>query len=192
MFRLGLDIDGCINNFSNLIYDYATLFNEKYGIDKKPDMSDYLIERFFGWSQYMNNEFWTLYYRQALQATRPLAGAVQTISLLKRNGAEIYLITARGEKYREATIDWLNKHGIKFDKLIMTKEKAENCLKYSIDLMIEDEPDNCRSIGKHVPVLCMSYKYNDCLEGMDNIERVSNWAEILNKTNHFMREKEAV
>lgn len=192
MFRLGLDIDGCINNFSTLIYEYAAIFNERYGIDKKPDFSDYLIERYFGWSQYMNNEFWTLYYRQALSTTVPLPGAAETISLLKRNGVEIYLITARGEKYREITNDWLNKHNIKFDKLIMTKEKAAKCLEYRIDLMVEDEPENCRSISMETPVLCMSYKYNECLEGMDNITRVSNWAEIYNEVIHYIKQKEAV
>jgi uncharacterized HAD superfamily protein len=192
MFKLGLDIDGCINNFSTLIYEYAAIFNEKYGIDKKPDLSDYLIERYFGWSQYMNNEFWTLYYRQALSTTAPLPGAAQTISLLKRNGVHIYLITARAEKYREITTNWLNQHNIKFDKLIMSKEKAIQCLENKIDLMIEDEPGNCEAIAKQIPVLCMSYKYNEHLSARDNITPVSNWAEIYNEVIHSMKQKKAV
>jgi uncharacterized protein len=192
MFKLGLDIDGCINNFSNLIYEYAEIFNIRYGIDKKPDFSDYLIERYFGWSESMNNEFWALHYRQALTNTIPLPASVQTISLFKRNAVEIYLITARGEKYREVTNDWLKRYNINFDKLIMSKEKATICLKNGIDLMVEDEPGNCESIAKHIPVLCMSYKYNEYLSNIDNITRVSNWAEIYNEVMHYMKQSAVV
>lgn len=192
MFRLGLDIDGCINNLGILLHEYASAFSEKHGIHKKSDMSDYLIERLFGWPENVTKEFWISHYRQALNAATPLPGASQTISLLKRNGLEINLITARGEKYSEITNEWLNKHGVKFDKLIMTKEKVAACLENSIDLMVEDEPANCESIAQHIPVLCMSYKYNESLAGIDNITRVSNWAEIYNEIMHLKKEKEAV
>lgn len=192
MFRLGLDIDGCINDFSDMIYRYASIFSEGHGINKEYDMSDYLIERHFGWSEYMNNEFWSKYYKLAMANTVPQPGAAQTISRLKGNNIEIYLITARIDKLREITINWLDRYNIQYDKLIMTAEKAKVCLENSIDMMIEDEPENCTSIAKHIPVLCMEYKYNEGLNGMNNITRVSNWAEVYNGVMHLAREKQAV
>jgi uncharacterized HAD superfamily protein len=192
MFRLGLDIDGCINNLGILLHEYASAFSKKHGINIKSDMSDYLIERHFGWPEHITKEFWISHYKQALNAATPLPGAPQTISLLRRNGLEIYLITARKEKYSEITNHWLTKYGIKFDKLIMTNEKAAACVENSIDLMVEDEPANCESIAQHIPVLCMSYKYNESLAGINNITRISNWAEIYNEVMHFKKQREAV
>jgi uncharacterized HAD superfamily protein len=192
LFRLGLDIDGCINDFSEMIYRYASIFSESHGIDKDYDMSDYLIERHFGWSEYMNHEFWTKYYKQAMANTVPLPAAVQTISLLKRNNIEIYLITARKEKLREITINWLNRYNIQYDKLIMTREKAQACVENRIDIMIEDEPGNCEAVAAHIPVLCMAYKYNEGLEGKGNIMRVDNWAEVYNEVMELARQGQVV
>lgn len=180
MFRLGLDIDGCINDFSSLIYKYASVFSEEKGIKKAYDMSDYYLERYFGWSEYINNEFWTKYYTLSLERTRPLPGARETIDELKRKGVKIYLITARKERYREITLNWLKHHQIPFDKLIMTSEKADACVENQIDLMVEDESENCKSISNKIKVLCMSYKYNEELESVKNIVRVSGWDEIYN------------
>lgn len=192
MFRLGLDIDGCINDFGSLIHRRATVFSKSYGIDKVSDMSDYLLQRFFGWSDSLNKEFWIKYYKTTLSETLPLSGAAQTISLMKHNDIEIYIITARKEKHAEVTIDWLNRYNILYDKLIMCKEKAEACIENCIDLMIEDEPENCESISQYKPVLCMAYKYNECLEGRQNIIRVANWAEIYNEVMRFASLGQAV
>ena len=192
MFRLGLDIDGCINDFGSLLHRYASVFSEEYGIEKQSDMSDYSVARYFGWSQYINNEFWSKYYKQIMARALPQPGAAQTISLLRRNGIEIYLITARMEKYRELTTGWLNKYNVQFDNLIMTREKAKACVKNQIDLMVEDEPENCESIAEYKPVLCMTYKYNECLEGRKNIIRVANWVEIYNEVMRCINQGQAV
>lgn len=192
MFRLGLDIDGCINDFSSLIYKYASVFSEDKGIYKEFDMSDYYLERFYGWSQYMSHEFWTRYYKLALEETVPLPGARETISELKSKGVKIYLITARKEKYREITVNWLKSHQIPFDKLIMSSEKATVCLENHIDIMVEDEPDNCKSISSSTRVLCMAYKYNEGLKALENIERVSDWTEIYNIIMQHIKAEEVI
>ncbi|MDP4088502.1 MAG: hypothetical protein Q8930_04410 [Bacillota bacterium] len=192
MFRLGLDIDGCINDFSSLIYRYASFFSESHGIIKEIDMSDYLIERYFGWSEYMNNEFWTKNYKHALTNTVPLPCAVEVISRLKGENVEIDIITARREGLREITINWLNRHGIPFDKLIMSREKAKACIESRIDLMIEDEPENCEAISEHTTVLCMAYKYNERLEGSNNLIRVSSWMEIYSEVIERIRAAQTV
>lgn len=192
MFRLGLDIDGCINDFGSLLHRYASVFSEKYGIEKQSDMSDYSVETYFGWSEYINNEFWSKYYKVIMVMALPQPGVAQAISLLRSSGIEIYLITARMEKYRELTTEWLNKYNVQFDSLIMTSEKAKACVKNQIDLMVEDEPENCESIAEYTPVLCMTYKYNEHLEGRKNIIRVSNWDEIYNEVMSCARQGQAV
>ncbi|MDP4177571.1 MAG: hypothetical protein Q8900_04435 [Bacillota bacterium] len=192
MFRLGLDIDGCINDFNKIICKYIAIFNEGYGINKDFDLSDYHIQRYFGWTECMNSEFWAKFYKQALINTMPQQGAVQAISLLKNSNIEIYIVTARDEQYRELTSQWLNTHGIMYDKLIMSKYKAAVCVENDIDLMVDDETENCITISKHIPVICMSYPYNDHLERSHNIKRVTNWVEIYNEITCHIKQRQVV
>jgi uncharacterized protein len=186
LFKLGVDIDGTINDFSNLIYKCAVIYNEGQGIYKNVDMSDYSMERYFNWTDYQNNEFWTKYYKHALINTVPHKGVVQALSLLKDRDVAIYFITARAENLREITLEWLKKHNIQMDYLIMEKDKSKTCLDYCINLMIEDEPDNCSAISKHIPVLCMSYPYNQHLEGHKNIKRIEDWNEAYSEIKNYL------
>lgn len=192
MLKIGIDIDGTINNFNKLIYKYAECFNKSQGIDKKADMSDYYLSRFFGWSDYQDNEFWTQNLIIAMTNATPLPGAVQTISQLKNEGIEIYIITARIESYRKHTVEWLKEHNIGYDGLIMNRDKAHVCLKYGINVMIDDHPENCTSIAEFIPVLCMGYPYNSHLNGMENIRYINNWAEVYDEVMSLNREKQVV
>ena len=51
----------------------------------------------------------------------PLEGAVEAVSLLKRNKNTVILWTARGWEQYKVTIKWLSDHGFEYDQLIMGK-----------------------------------------------------------------------
>ncbi len=82
------------------------------------------------------------------------------------------LVTCRLERYRKQTELWLNRHGVKYDNLIMMQYKtgaerrrAGNHAQYKADvykesnalLFIEDEPGQAQEINRlsHRPVLCV-------------------------------------
>ena len=55
---------------------------------------------------------------------KPLPGAREALSLLRRNGNTVILYTARGwEQYRVTQV-WLRKHRMQYDQLIMGKPIA--------------------------------------------------------------------
>lgn len=190
MFKLGVDIDGSINNFSELIYKCAAIYNESQGISKIPDLSDYNMERYFNWTNFQSNEFWSRFYKYALNSTVLLPEAEKSLSLLKHRGVSIYFITARLNKYRDNTLNWLMKYNIAMDSLIMDKDKSRICIQNEIDLMVEDEPENCILIARQTPVLCMAYPYNQHLEGYDNIKRINNWSEAYNEIIGYVTTRE--
>lgn len=79
------------------------------------------------------------------------------------------------------TKDWLNKHNIYYDQLILTNaynkhEKADKCIENKIDIMIDDSVRTCKDcINNCITTLLMDTPYNKYEQ---NITRVHNWNEI--------------
>tara|TARA_S200000501_G_scaffold369066_1_gene407889 strand:+ start:878 stop:1180 length:303 start_codon:yes stop_codon:yes gene_type:complete len=52
---------------------------------------------------------------------KPIKGAKRVIDNLKENGHTVIIYSARTWNEYEMTVDWLNKHGIQYDQLILGK-----------------------------------------------------------------------
>ena len=80
----------------------------------------------------------------------------------------------------ELTDKWLKKHNYKFDLLVIdSKEKNNDCIKYKIDVFVDDNYNNCKKVKEttKIPVILYSTRYN--IKEKDNsIIRVNNWFEI--------------
>ena len=61
---------------------------------------------------------------------KPLLGAVEAVSMLKKNGNTIIFWTARGWEQYKVTKVWLENHGFIYDQLVMGKP--------IVDMMIDD------------------------------------------------------
>lgn len=58
-------------------------------------------------------------YHSRLIEDAPIKGVVTMINAMYFGGADIYGITARPEKWRALTNQWLLKHGVEFERLLM-------------------------------------------------------------------------
>lgn len=58
-------------------------------------------------------------------AAKPIGGAQEVINKLASYGHEIILWTARFEEDRKVTEEWLDKHGIRYHKLVMGKPRGD-------------------------------------------------------------------
>ncbi len=82
------------------------------------------------------------------------------------------------------TKKWLEKNKISYDKLILTnahdkQEKANECIKNNIDIMIEDSTSIATNISENgTRVLLMNTRFN---QKNQELERVSSWKEIYSK-----------
>lgn len=196
--NLGIDIDGTINNMSELLRELALKFNIENGLPTQNIPNDvYELDKAYGWNKRLNKKFWDNYYVHAMETAKLKIAAVQSIRNLKEKGVNIFIITARNEQYRNITEKWLNKFSIPYNKLIMDAEdKASICKELDIDTMVEDKAETCMQVAKFIPVICMYETYNAFLEGSScsdrNIQMVHNWAEaflILNRL--IKKEKKA-
>jgi len=87
-------------------------------------------------------------------------------------GDKIILVTSRPMKYKQLTIDWLDKHGIKYDKLIMldhslptgltgkelvewfngqAEKKANSLKENNIEVYFEDTPHTVKKLRELCP-----------------------------------------
>ena len=170
MFKLGVDIDGVLNDFHTLGRE---ILWEQYGI--KADPTRYSLWDYTPDSQ--REEFFAQYHAASARE-KPVAAAAGVLSTLRRQRVEIWLITARTEAERYRTTRWLRTNGIVYDRLIFDADtKAATCVTNNIDLMIDDAPKNLEALhDAGVPTLRFQHSYNTAIPG---VKTVRNWYEIL-------------
>ena len=93
--RIGIDIDGCINNQHDFVINYATKYiNENKLPYNIINFEKENTEDIFGWSEEIAHDFWEEYRQNLVKENiRPFCSEV--INKLNDEGNEIFIITAR-------------------------------------------------------------------------------------------------
>lgn len=186
MKRLGIDFDDILFDFN---HKYCQFHNERYG-------TNLCFDDIF---TYDLRAVWNVGMDEAVRRVEefissdmhdevyPVSGSVETIKLL-RNNYELHLITSREEKFKDKTLNWLNKHFPNlFHKIHFTNifgesknkiKKSEVCLNNGIGLMVEDAPIYAKDLAeKGIEVLLLDKPWNR-VETHPLVKRVYNWKEI--------------
>ena len=104
--------------------------------------------------------------------------------MLKEEGHELIIITARGDKKKEhitITEDILKKNDMYiFDKYIWGVEnKSEICVNEKLDLMIEDSNRNCKAISdKKIKTIYFKDAPNYEMKENEYLKTLYNWGEV--------------
>ena len=183
--RIGIDIDDTITYSSDTFLEYAKKYNKEKKIDFEINDNTLDVKLSYGWNDKNLKEFLSKYLTTVLENTDPKEDAIEIINRLKRDGNQIYFITARGYKeidgdMYEVTKKWLDKHKFKYDQLIINcKVKLEECIKNKIDVFIDDSYSHCKSIKEelNIPVYLFKTRYNIDIDDK-SIKKVNNWFEI--------------
>jgi len=201
--RIGIDIDGVLTDVQQYTVDYFTRYCVQNNIEYNIGESDYELTKTFNVGKEIDDDFWYEHIFSYAENQPARAFAPEVIKKLKKEGHEIYIITARwlsgkndetGERMRNAVEKWLHDNDINYDKLIFSKlkeydeRKIENCVSNKIDLMIEDSPQNITELSTVCPVICFDNSYNKEVEG-NNIYRCYSWYDIYNLVNKVLHEK---
>lgn len=191
---IGLDIDDTIADTMGIMLPYAEKFTLedlgrqiKMGAISGDMMDPYYVQNMHEWSKEDEVRFFSKYYRVMLEKTTPFFFAVEIINQLKKEGHKIVLITARWNTVTDEgfldvekiTTKWLEKHGIKYDKLIVdAQNKGEVALENNVDVFVDDSLKNCISVSnKGIKTYIMD---NRCNSGsnVDGITRVFSWPHL--------------
>ena len=112
-----------------------------------------------------------------------MSGFIAIYKLLKKQGHEFVVITARGgyvKEMKDDAIRLLEENNIKFDKYYWNVEdKLEICKKEKVDIMIDDDWNIIKKIAENkIRTLYFRDTNLMILEENKYIKEVNNWGEI--------------
>lgn len=187
--RIGVDIDNVISNFEELLVKEYLKHDKTLRNTGIIDKTKWVRDGTFDWTHEEEQEFYKSNIEKFAINLNPIEGSVEYIDKLMQDGNEIYIISGRDNgEYKnpyEMTKEWLEKHKIKYTKLILTDAydshaKSIACKNNNIDIMIDDSPSICCDLKRSgINVLMMKRKYYK--QKNSDIEIVRSWKEIYEK-----------
>ena len=177
--RIGIDIDGTVNNFQNIAAKYLNL---EYGI--KWDETDYNLYPNMNVKEI--HAFMDKYRLKFVDEVEPLEDSQDVIRELLGAKNQIFFITARDYLVAEDTMQWLRMHGFCYtDVLFNCGNKVEACKWKEVDIMIDDAPHNLMALNKNkIPYIIYDQKYNQDIYGEEF--RAKSWKDIYNYLTFLM------
>lgn len=186
--HIGIDIDNVISNFNEkLLEEYIKHDKELRNKGIVNPYAKYIRNGMFDWSNEEENIFYKENIERIVKNLNVIDGAKEYIDKLKQDGYKIYIITGRdNDDYINPfnfTKEWLDKHNIYYDKLILTNAykneqngKSSKCIENNVEIMIDDSVNICQDcVMNGITTLLMDTPYNRYEK---NITRVNNWKEI--------------
>lgn len=192
--KIGIDLDGVVFNTEMLWSAYAELYdcielNQNSIINKNAT----IIQEKYDWTEDETNIFFDRY--ADIRDFDIMPGAKEVINLLKKDGHELVVITARGtvqnqKQGEDIAFQRLEREGIKFDKYYWKqKNKLETCQKEKIDIMIDDNYSICKTLIKgNIPTIYFHSLNREHIQESENVKEVTNWGEVY----RYIRSKERV
>lgn len=184
--KIGIDIDGTITHPSSC-FNYM---NKYLGTSINFEMaSEYELHTYTDMDQI---EFWEFMvksghelgiYRESIPQE-----FVQKHLWQLREHYDLHYVTARSEIVRPVTEEWIARHELPLDSLIMTgsHDKVQVVRDLSLDLFMEDRLENALQIAEDtsIPVILFDAPYNRQVLP-ENIIRVSSWDEAVQTIHKF-------
>lgn len=182
--KIGIDLDG-------VVIDSVRLFNtyeEIYDIDILKENN--LIDRHqvdfqdkYSWTDEQKTKFIEKYFLKVAKENKLMPGFKEVYKLLKQEGHEFVVITARGRTVKELkdeALRLLKENDIEFDKYYWcVTNKLEICKKENIKLMIED---NWKHVKKLIENNVRTLYFRDInitkIEENEYLKEVNNWGDI--------------
>lgn len=189
--RIGLDIDNVIADFDTAILK-GFQKEDKNKRDKGiiNPYARHIVSGMFDWSKDEIEEFFCKNMERIAKILKPRKDAKKYINRLFDEGYEIYLISHRAYPHYnnpfEVTTTWLKKNKIKYTKLILSKttDKSPECLKYKIDIMLDDVVSNCLKMrDSGINVFLMKTNYNEIYK--KDLPIIEGWDDMYKKINEM-------
>lgn len=182
--KIGIDLDGVVIDSETSFRTYE----EIYDIDtlKGNNLIDRREPKFqsrYNWTDEQEKEFIQKYLLLAAKQSGLMSGFKKVFELLKKQGHEFVVITARGgfiKEMKDDAIRVLEENDIKFDKYYWQIEnKLEVCKNENVDIMIDDDWKIVKQIsGSQIKTLYFRDTNLMKLEENEYIKEVNNWGDI--------------
>ena len=181
--RIGIDIDDCITDIKDELYEAGKKYAKSLGkqIQEKEEFEDdkndgNKYQKIFNFNYEELKYFLKDIQEEIINKAKPREKVVDVIRKLTDTGNEIIIITARDTEFHENPYQlskkWLDENNIYYDKLIVNaRDKRIACKEEKIDLFIDDNASNClavKSLGIKTIRVCNKENNNEDLICFNN------------------------
>ncbi len=182
--KIGIDIDGVILDYERVLKTYGDLYDfielRKNGVINRNEQ--YLRNR-YDWTEEERMNFVNSSFLKLSKQAPLIPGAKDVINMLKKEGNEFIIISARGgmiEEMQETAMEKFKEANLSFDKYYWKQvDKLEAAKKENIDIMIDDSYEVCKKLSENgIKVIYFRDKEMKKLEQNSYLKEVSNWGEI--------------
>ncbi len=188
--KIGIDIDGVILDFERLVRTYAELYDviELNGNGLIAKDENRFQER-YNWDEMELTRFKNKYFVSLSKEAKLMPGVKDVIDLLKRDGHELIVISARGNDYNEmknVVEEIFKKENLNFDKYYWKQvDKVNIALSEKIDIMIDDSYEICKKMSD-VKIETLYFRDKNMKKiNSEYVIDVSNWGEIYRVINEI-------
>lgn len=182
--KIGIDLDGVVIDSETTFRTYEEIFD--IDILKGNNLINKKEPKFqarYNWSSNQEKEFIEKYFLKVSRESGLMSGFIAIYELLKKQGHEFVVITARGgyvKEMKDDAIRLLEENNIKFDKYYWNVEdKLEICKNEKVDIMIDDDWKIIKKLADN-EVKTLYFRDTNLMKLEENeyIKEVNNWGEI--------------
>lgn len=181
---IDIDIDGVILDYERILKTYGDLYDfielKKDGIVNR---NEHYLRNRYNWTEEERMDFVNRYFLELSKITPLVPGAKTIINMLKKEGNELIIISARGgmiEEMKDVALEKFEEENLTFNKYYWKQEdKLEVAKRENIDVMIDDSYDVCKKLSSNgIRTIYFRDKEMKLLEQNEYLKEVSNWGEI--------------
>ena len=182
--KIGIDLDGVVIDSETTFRTYEEIFDiDILRGNNLINKEEPKFQARYNWTSEQEKEFIERYFLKVSKESNLMSGFIGVYNLLKSQGHEFIVITARGgfvNEMKDDAIRLLEENNIKFNKYYWkVEDKLEICKSENVDIMIDDD---WRIIKKLADNKIKTLYFRDTnlikLEENDYIKEVNNWGEI--------------
>ena len=182
--KVGIDLDGVVIDSETTFRTYEEIFDiDTVKGNNLINREEPKFQARYNWTEEQKQEFIEKYFLTVSKESNLMSGFIGVYNLLKKQGHEFVVITARGgfvKEMKDDAIRLLEENNIIFDKYYWKfDDKLEVCKNENVDIMIDDD---WRIIKKLADNNIKTLYFRDTnlvkLEENKYIKEVNNWGDI--------------
>ncbi|MCI9000707.1 MAG: hypothetical protein HFJ26_07435 [Clostridia bacterium] len=182
--KIGIDLDGVVIDSETTFRTYEEIFDvDNLKGNHLVNREEPKFQARYNWTKEQEKEFIEKYFLIVSKESNLMSGFLRVYHLLKEQGHEFVVITARGgfiKEMKDDAIRLLEENNIYFDKYYWTiDDKVEICKKENVDIMIDDDWKIIKKLSdNHIKTLYFRDTNLVKLQENEYIKEVNNWGDI--------------
>ena len=182
--KIGIDLDGVVIDSETTFRTYEEIFDiDILNGNNLINREEPKFQARYNWTKEQEKEFIEKYFLKISKESNLMSGFMATYELLKQQGHEFVVITARGgfiKEMKDDAIRLLNENNITFDKYYChIDDKLEICQKENVDIMIDDDWKIIKKLTEN-KIKTLYFRDTNLMKLEENeyIKEVNNWGDI--------------